>query len=208
MNEVDQRIKALRKKLKKTQKEFGSSLGFHPSYIGKLEAGKTHYTEHLLKLVEQIYHVNPEWLRKGKGPMFLEHEEDLPADIALSYRGSLKETFSEFKGFWYPGEDLSHLEKRNVIMFPIYKQEDLAEVERDRTSVNPIDFIPVRVGWINKHTVCIKISDNSMEPTFRGGTNLLIDLNQKSIIDGRIYALEIPTIGVAIKRVFIHDLEG
>ena len=63
------RIKSLRKHLNQTQEEFASAIGYDRSYISNVETGRAQVTERLLKLVEQTFPINPQWLREGKGEM-------------------------------------------------------------------------------------------------------------------------------------------
>jgi len=68
--DIGKRIKELRKVLNLTQEEFGEKLGLSKSNISDIERGKVRPKDPLLRLIEQTFNVNPEWLRKGKGEMF------------------------------------------------------------------------------------------------------------------------------------------
>ena len=68
--DIGKRIKELRKVLNLTQEEFREKLGLSKSNISDLERGKVRPKDPLLRLIEQTFNVNPEWLRKGKGEMF------------------------------------------------------------------------------------------------------------------------------------------
>ncbi|MEO2069367.1 MAG: helix-turn-helix domain-containing protein [Desulfurobacteriaceae bacterium] len=69
------RLKELRKALGLTQKEFAEHVGRTLRAIQRYESGQRSPDETTLRLIEQIFSVNPEWLRKGKGEMFIEKEE-------------------------------------------------------------------------------------------------------------------------------------
>jgi transcriptional regulator with XRE-family HTH domain len=82
MSEIAKRLKELRKRLGLTQEEFGKKLGLKKSNVSDIERGKVRPKDSLLRLIEQTFSVNPEWLRHGRGEMFLEKKPE-PSD-ALS----------------------------------------------------------------------------------------------------------------------------
>lgn len=76
---MPERIKALRKALKLSQKEFGKRLGVSRDVIGNLEYGRADAKDPLLHLICRIYAVNPQWLENGEEPMFLQDPETTAA---------------------------------------------------------------------------------------------------------------------------------
>lgn len=69
--EIGKRIKELREYLGLSQREFAEILGIHPLSISRYESGKSNPAPSVLKLIEDKFSVNPEWLLEGKGEMFL-----------------------------------------------------------------------------------------------------------------------------------------
>jgi transcriptional regulator with XRE-family HTH domain len=65
------RLKKLRRTLGLTQKEFAEHIGRTLRAIQRYESGQRSPDETTLRLIEQTFSVNPEWLREGKGEMFL-----------------------------------------------------------------------------------------------------------------------------------------
>jgi len=200
MKEIGQRILTLRKTLKLTQEEFAQKLGFSHSHLSKVEQGKSHPTERLLKLIEQTFNVNPRWLREGEGEMFL--EEGKPEAKPLKDEG-LKLIPLRIRGVWYPGQDLSQYDKNDMVIIPVYHEVDAGNAERNHTSVEPIDWVPVPVSKLTNRSFGIKVVGDSMEPTISHGSVVVVDPNQKSIIDGKVFVIEIPYVGATIKRVFV-----
>ncbi len=68
--ELRERIKALRKALKLTQKEFAEKLGKGWTTIQGWELGKTNPPSVVLSHIAKTFNVNPDWLLKGEGSMF------------------------------------------------------------------------------------------------------------------------------------------
>ena len=88
MEEINIRFKELRKACRKNQIDFGKALGISSSGVANIETGQRKVTEkHLLMLSNwDEYHVNVDWLRTGKGEMFLPDETDVLEAIKKEYR--------------------------------------------------------------------------------------------------------------------------
>ncbi|MEO0160283.1 MAG: LexA family transcriptional regulator [candidate division WOR-3 bacterium] len=69
--EIGQRIKKVRKELGLTQEEFANKLGLHRNTIKKYENGESIPSTKFLKLLEYEFGINPRWILKGEGEMFL-----------------------------------------------------------------------------------------------------------------------------------------
>ena len=78
--DIGLRLKEARKALSLTQITFSAPLGIRQSHISGIEKGEREPSETLIILMEYHYGINQEWLRSGKGEMFLRksgHETDL-----------------------------------------------------------------------------------------------------------------------------------
>lgn len=73
---MQERLKELRKALALTQQEFADKLQISRSNIGSYEAGKNQLSDAVIRLIVKIFYVNEDWLRTGRGPMFLPRERD------------------------------------------------------------------------------------------------------------------------------------
>lgn len=82
-NEINNRIKAVRKSLKLSQSNFGKSLFISQDTVSLLERGKQNPTERQILDICEKFNVNEEWLMFGKGEMFRDvlKELDLHKDI-------------------------------------------------------------------------------------------------------------------------------
>ena len=87
MDAINERFIELRKVCKKTQTDFGKVLGISVSGISAIETGQRSVTEkHLIMLSNwDEYNVNIDWLRTGKGDMFLPDETDTLELIRKEY---------------------------------------------------------------------------------------------------------------------------
>jgi SOS-response transcriptional repressor LexA len=71
LREIGQRIKKVRKELGLTQEEMAKKLGISRDSIVKYERGDNIPSQKFLKLLKYELEVNPEWILRGKGEMFL-----------------------------------------------------------------------------------------------------------------------------------------
>lgn len=87
MDSINERFIELRKACRKNQSEFAKVLGLSRSGVTSIETGQRKVTEkHLIMLDNwDEYNVNIEWLRTGKGEMFLPTETDALELIRKEY---------------------------------------------------------------------------------------------------------------------------
>nr|DAM49378.1 MAG TPA: helix-turn-helix domain protein [Caudoviricetes sp.] len=78
---MNERLKELRKSLKMNQAEFAKALGVGQSSLAMIETNRRPLTNKNIKLICAEFDVNEEWLRTGKGEMFViqSDEEELAA---------------------------------------------------------------------------------------------------------------------------------
>ena len=68
---MNTRIRELRKILKLTQTEFGNKIGLKPTSLSDIENGNCNITPRNIISICSQFSVNEEWLRSGKGEMFI-----------------------------------------------------------------------------------------------------------------------------------------
>ena len=73
---MNERIKELRKALNMSGEAFGQRLGIQRASISKIETGIINLTDRNISLICKEFHVNEEWLREGKGEMFIQLSRD------------------------------------------------------------------------------------------------------------------------------------
>ena len=70
------RLKELIKAIGYSQRQFAKELGVSPTTISDYISGRANPSPKVLKAIEEKFNVNPEWLREGKGEMFLPKEDE------------------------------------------------------------------------------------------------------------------------------------
>ena len=72
---LNERIKVLREELGLSMEKFGGRIGLTRSAISKIESGSNPSDQTVISICRE-FNVNEEWLRNGKGDMFLDFSED------------------------------------------------------------------------------------------------------------------------------------
>jgi repressor LexA len=85
-----ERIRALRKALGLTQKEFAERIGITYQMLGLYERGEYEPSEKVLKLISSTFGVSYEWLKEGKGEMWERREATLEEIIEREQRKLLE----------------------------------------------------------------------------------------------------------------------
>jgi transcriptional regulator with XRE-family HTH domain len=104
MNNINERLKQIRQNLGFSQQKLADKLGIQRNIIGDIERGKVKKPNfNLLRKLEEIYDINPDWLLTGEKEMYKKESaknikqeitevennnintstEDLPADIQI-----------------------------------------------------------------------------------------------------------------------------
>ena len=65
------RILAIRKALQLNQAEFAKRLGLKRTTLSMIEVGDNTLTDKNIRLICMVFNVNEQWLRNGKGDMFI-----------------------------------------------------------------------------------------------------------------------------------------
>ena len=75
-NNVNERLKKLRKALDLTQQEFADRIGIKRNTMGQYEIGRNEPIDAVVMAICKEFKVNEEWLRTGQGEMFIKQSRD------------------------------------------------------------------------------------------------------------------------------------
>ena len=92
---INKRIKELREKLDLNQREFSKLLSLSGGYIAGIEVNLRKVNDRLVKLIISQFGVNEDWLRLGKGEMFIKKKTDEKAVRILSLYNDLPPHFQD-----------------------------------------------------------------------------------------------------------------
>ena len=89
---MNERIRELRRELKKSQAEFGKALGLSQRAISEMEVGTNEITQRNFDAICKTFSVNPDWLRDGVGEMFVETREAIIQSVVAEFGLTPEET--------------------------------------------------------------------------------------------------------------------
>lgn len=73
--EMALRLKQVRQEIHLTQEEFGQILGMSRNSVANLEGCRTQFKDMNMKLLYYAFGVSEDWLKTGKGPMFVSKDK-------------------------------------------------------------------------------------------------------------------------------------
>ena len=130
---MSERLKKLRKALDLTQQEFADRLGIKRNTVAQYEIGRNEPIDAVIISICREFDVNEEWLRTGKGDMFLPLDRN--ADIARLTKLLLNEESDSFKNRFI--SMLANLSVRNGNFWSV-KRWNLQKRSRTKLSLSPV----------------------------------------------------------------------
>ncbi|WP_241170045.1 S24 family peptidase [Serratia marcescens] len=180
-----ERLKLARKEKGLSQKALGELIGVSQAAIQKIEVGKAKETTKILDLANAL-EVRPEWLSSGSGEMRgaspnLHRESNIPPEREWGTVDA-----------WDSGTPLPDDE----VEVPFLKDIELACGDGSFGDEDYNGFMLrfskatlKRVGAQKGSVLCFPAHGNSMEPLIPEGATVAINLLDKKIVDGKVYAI-------------------
>ncbi|MBP5054351.1 XRE family transcriptional regulator [Pseudomonas chlororaphis] len=205
---LSDRIKAARQHAELTQRELADRVGIAQTAISQLESGKTLRSSYLLQIAETCG-VSAMWLSTGLGRMIISAEQQ-------AFHAEGKKQWEAFE----EGLDLANRENggdlaSDVGAVPISVWDDETPLDDDEVEIPFLREVELSAGGgrtvIEQSTttklrfgkrslrarnvqfdqaVCVIVSGNSMEPVLPDGSTVGINTGQRSVVDGKMYALK------------------
>jgi phage repressor protein C with HTH and peptisase S24 domain len=177
-NTLAERLKMSRLQAGLSQKVLGEKVGVSQAAIQKLENGSAKTSTKLIEIA-RVLGVRPEWLSEENGPRI--SESSIPEE---NQWGTVDA--------WDSDSELPDDE----VEVPFLKDIELAcghgRCESDDYNGFKLRFSKStlrRVGAQKENVICFPATGNSMEPIIPDGTTVAIDIGNKKIIDGKVYAI-------------------
>jgi len=144
---VGERIKQLRELLGLTQTEFASRIGITYKMLGLYERGKYEPPEKVLKLISSTFGISYEWLKEGKGEMWVRMDKAI-----LEGAGARLIEFA-----------------KGLVRIPLVESVGI-EFPKNTADIRTLDYIRVSKETLKKGgRFAIQVCGDSMEPTLRDG---------------------------------------
>ena len=182
----------------KTQVELANVLDIRQSSISDAKRRNSVPADWCMKLFER-FGLNPDWLKKGTGPMYLRTEmgyAPVEATTALS-------TYEDVA--LYSDPDAKN-EIVSVYSMQHWRDNDLSEQLDSFASPKVIGKLSVPLSFITPGVKVFQLDSTSMEPLIRKGAFVGIDTVQKQVVSGELYGMRLPYEGLVLKRVFLAPM--
>ncbi|SON51580.1 XRE family transcriptional regulator [Vibrio tapetis] len=162
MQTIADRIKSLRLNAKLTQRELGKKIGVTAVTISKWELEASQPKAHSLFELCKIFNVDSEWLTYGRS-----------SDINFG---------------------IKHMSNDELLTVPYFENIEAAAGEGCFIATERADFeLVIPKSFFNVHVsddlVCLRVLGDSMEPEFKNGSIICIDIKNKKSIDGKTYVV-------------------
>lgn len=171
----------------RTQVELAEVLDIRQSSISDAKRRNSVPSEWYMKLFEQ-FGLNPDWLKKGSGPMYLRTEQGYaPVDAPIA---SVCEDISRYNG----------PDAKNMIV-TVYSTQGAVDADEANAQVLGRLNIPQSFSSAGLHVV--RIETAGMEPYILKGAFVGIDTVQRHVASGELYGVRLPYEGIVLKRAYV-----
>jgi len=92
---INERIKEIRQKLNKSQRDFAKAIYVSYGYLSEIETGQKETNDRLIHLISTAFSVNKHWLLTGEGRMFNSTPEEKLERITSLFN----ELYPEYQDF-------------------------------------------------------------------------------------------------------------
>lgn len=158
------------------QKDLVDAFGVSAPSVYAYITGGSRMTEERYAKFAQLTGVNIHWLITGEGPKLLHGAASGVAEAQTDYNGMVK--------------------------MPVYAMAG-AGSPCCIDALEPIRHICVEKKMDGPNIRVIEVRGNSMEPTLMDGSYVGVDITDKNVISGKLYAVYLPYEGIVVKRIWI-----
>lgn len=176
----------------RTQAELAALLGIRQASISDAKRRQSIPAEWYLKLFEKLG-VNPDWLKKGTGPIYLRTEAG-----------------------YLPGNGKGTAIDPHLLGSPL-AQPMLATVYAMRTTpgkgvasapeLQPLGKLSVPKPYARKGIIILAVDNDAAAPTVRRGAHVGIDTAAGHPASGELFAVSLPCAGIVLRRLFLDQKE-
>ncbi len=180
----------------RTQVELAAVLDIRQSSISDAKRRNSVPADWCMKLFER-FGLNPDWLKKGTGPMYLRTEMGY-APVEAS------EALNTYEDVALYSDPDAKSEIVSVYSMQHWPDSDPADPADSTASPKIIGKLSIPLSFTSSGTKVFQLDSTSMEPLIRKGAFIGVDTTQKQAVSGELYALRLPYEGLVLKRVFLN----
>lgn len=176
----------------RTQVEIAEVLDIRQSSISDAKRRNSVPSDWFMKLFEQ-FGLNPDWIKKGSGPMYLRTEQGYsPVDAPQG--NSVGEDTARYGG----------ADSRSTI---VTVNSTLQGADESPGSVPVLGRLNIPQSFFSPGLYVVRIDNAAMEPQILKNAFVGLDSAQRRVSSGELYGVNLPYEGLVLKKVFI-DTEG
>ncbi|MDL2267678.1 helix-turn-helix domain-containing protein [Desulfovibrio sp. OttesenSCG-928-G15] len=187
--EIFERIKHATKT--RTQVELAEVLDIRQSSISDAKRRNSVPSDWYIKLFEQ-FGLNPDWLKKGSGPMYLRTPEGAYSPV----EGPTGPATVNEEPARYGNQDA----KNTVVS--VYNTAPLPAGTEQAT---PVSRLSIPQSFAVPGTLVVQADSAGMEPTILKNAFVGVETNKRTIASGEVYAVRLPHEGVVFKRLYMDS---
>ena len=173
----------------RTQIELANVLDIRQSSISDAKRRNSVPSDWCMKLFER-FGLNPDWIKKGTGPMYLRTETGY-APMDAEVPPTAREEASLY----------SDANAKNTVV-SVYSMQPCTGQEQEKGGLRVVGKLSIPLSLAGEGLKVFLLDSTGMEPLLRKGAHIGVDTNQKQIVSGELYAVNLPYEGVGIKRIF------
>jgi transcriptional regulator with XRE-family HTH domain len=95
MNEIHDRLKAIRKSFGLSIRDFSKEIQYSHSLYGQTEHGNREASDRIIQLISSRFNVNKEWIKTGAGEMFISPPPDIRLEKILEIYNMIDNTLKD-----------------------------------------------------------------------------------------------------------------
>lgn len=172
----------------RTQVELAEVLDIRQSSISDAKRRNSIPSDWYMKLFEK-FGLNPDWLKKGLGPMYLRTENGYePVD-------------GPNPGILFEAGRYGEPEASGVLVTVYSMSCDGSDEEGWK--LRPESKLNIPQNFASPSVEVVRMDAASMEPVVRRGAYVGLDTAQRNVVSGELYGVYVPFEGLALKRIFL-----
>lgn len=176
----------------RTQAELAALLGIRQASISDAKRRQSIPAEWYLKLFEKLG-VNPDWLKKGTGPIYLRTEAGyIPGDgegVAIN-------------------PDLLSSPLAQPTLATVYSMHGKqGQGVACATELQPLGKLSLPKPYAREGMVILAVENDAAAPTVRRGAHVGIDTSANTPANGELFAVSLPYAGIVLRRVLLDPKE-
>jgi len=108
---LGERIQAVRKENRLTQRDFATKIGISQSHLCGIERGKVNISQLALSMIEVKFGINKHWLLMGERPKYIKEQAWKVAETGVTYFDTVTQKILELL------EDMTEERKRDILRY-------------------------------------------------------------------------------------------